>query len=85
MHSHNYAELRRDFLLLQGNPDPHRRNYTGLLEDIASTPDITQEARFELDLYTWGSLDPALVPPSVVDKIVYKRLRFKVGPTLMIC
>ncbi len=34
--------------------------------------------RFEIDLFSWGELDPEIVPPSVVPKLAYKHLEFPV-------
>lgn len=64
---------------LQGNPDAHRRNYTGLLQDVAANPELMRDPRFELDLFAWKQLDPTIVPKAVNSKIVYKHLKFPVG------
>ena len=63
----------------QGNPDEHRRNYSGLLEDIKASPSLINNARFELDIFAWDELDPAMVPDSVAGKLFYKHLRYTVS------
>ena len=57
----------------------HRRNYTGLLEDIAAAPDLIGNARFELDIFAWKELDPAIVPPGLAEKLIYKHLNYTVS------
>ncbi len=64
---------------VQGNPDAHRRNYSGLLQDVAASPDLIQDSNFELDIFAWKELGPEIVPASVASKLVYKHLTFQVS------
>ena len=63
---------------MQGNPDSHRRNYSGLLQDVAASPALVQDTHFELDIFAWKQLDPVIVPANISSKIVYKHLVFPV-------
>ena len=71
------------YWLVQGNPDSHRRNYSGLLEDVAAAPELLRDDRFEIDLFSWGELEPEIVPASVVSKMVYKHLEFPVSKKML--
>ena len=64
---------------MQGALDFGRRNYTGLLQDAAAAPDVLSHSLFEIDLYAWGELDPAVVPANISDKIIHKHLRYPVS------
>ncbi|KAL0021678.1 hypothetical protein WJX77_010749 [Trebouxia sp. C0004] len=51
-----------------------RRNDTGLFHQLLPRPDIVNNPRFQLQTYTWHTLDPATIPEEVASKVVGKTL-----------
>ena len=51
-----------------------RRNYTGLFHQLVPRPDIVNNPRFQLQTYTWHTLDPTIIPEEVAPKVVGKTL-----------
>ena len=64
---------------IQGALDFGRRNYTGLLQDVAAAPDVFTHSLFELDLYAWGELDPAVIPANLSENVVHRHLKYPVS------
>lgn len=65
-------------LCLQGDINPIRRNYTGLLTDVAAAADLVEHPDFELQILARGTLDEAIIPDSLKGKLVQKHLQYPV-------
>ena len=63
---------------LQGATEHGRRNYTGLLADLSHAREVLEEPNFELQIFSWSTLDPQIVLDLLLDKIVYKPLKYPV-------
>lgn len=63
---------------MQGNTDAHRRNYTGLLQDVAALPELVADPRLSLEIFSFGELAPELIPQALKPKINHHHLPYQV-------
>ena len=74
-----FAQLVTALYPMQGYLATDRRNYSGLLQDVASDPELLENKRSDLQIFTWDKqLDSSIVPVTVLKKLVYKHLKYTV-------
>ena len=69
---------------MQGSTQEYRRNYTGLLADVAQARELVDDPRFELQIFAWSNLDARFVPNTLSQKLVHKPLGFLVRSSFVL-
>ena len=72
------TKKQRQCCCLQGATEHGRRNCTGLFADLSQAREVLEEPNFELQIFSWSTLDPQIVLDLLLDKIVYKPLKYPV-------
>ena len=63
--------------------DPHRRNYSGLLGDVAASGDLISNSRFSLEIFSYGELAQEHIPASLKQKVHHHHLNYTVRPACL--